>query len=73
MSAVHGAVESFYNKKYQLAHDNASVAVPDGRPIYWVLKLFGYKTDHLPGYMQLKKYVSLLIKIIIQLVFMEAQ
>jgi N-acetylglucosaminyldiphosphoundecaprenol N-acetyl-beta-D-mannosaminyltransferase len=50
VSAVHGAVESFYNKKYQLAHDNASVAVPDGRPIYWVLKLFGYKTDHLPGY-----------------------
>ena len=50
VSAVHGAVESIFNKKYQLAHDKAFIALPDGRPIYWALKIFGHKTDHLPGY-----------------------
>lgn len=51
VSAVHGAVESFYNNKYKIAHDKAEIAVPDGRPIYWALKLLGNpKVDHLPGY-----------------------
>ena len=51
VSAVHGAVESTYNKKYKIAHDNACIAVPDGRPIYWALKLLGHTdVDHLPGY-----------------------
>ena len=51
VSAVHGAVESVFNKKYKLAHDKADIAVPDGRPIYWALKLLGNpKVDHLPGY-----------------------
>ena len=52
VSAAHGAVESIYNKKYKRAHDNANIAVPDGRPIYWALKLLGnLKVDHLPGYL----------------------
>jgi N-acetylglucosaminyldiphosphoundecaprenol N-acetyl-beta-D-mannosaminyltransferase len=51
VSAVHGAVESLYNIKYKIAHNNAVIAVPDGRPIYWALKLLGNpKVDHLPGY-----------------------
>ena len=51
VSAVHGAVESVFNQKYKLAHDKAAIAVPDGRPIYWALKLLGNsKVDHLPGY-----------------------
>jgi N-acetylglucosaminyldiphosphoundecaprenol N-acetyl-beta-D-mannosaminyltransferase len=51
VSAVHGAVESVFNKKYKLAHDKADIAVPDGRPIYWALKLLcNPKVDHLPGY-----------------------
>jgi N-acetylglucosaminyldiphosphoundecaprenol N-acetyl-beta-D-mannosaminyltransferase len=51
VSAVHGAVESFYNNKYKISHDKADIAVPDGRPIYWALKLLGNsKVDHLPGY-----------------------
>ena len=51
ISAVHGAVESLYNNKYKIAHDKAEIAVPDGRPIYWALKLLGNsKVDHLPGY-----------------------
>ena len=51
VSAVHGAVESFYNNKYKISHDKADIAVPDGRPIYWALKLLGHTdVDHLPGY-----------------------
>ena len=51
VSAVHGAVESIYNKKYKNAHNNSLISVPDGRPIYWALKLLGYlNVDHLPGY-----------------------
>ena len=30
VSAVHGAVESVFNKKYKLAHDKADIAVPAG-------------------------------------------
>ena len=59
VSAVHGAVESFFNKEYQLAHDKASLAVPDGRPIYWVLRIFGHQTDHLPGYYVTEKICRL--------------
>ena len=52
VSAVHGAVESVFNKKYKLAHDKADIAVPDGRPIFWALKLLGNSNiDHLPGYL----------------------
>ena len=52
VSAVHGAVESIYNKKYKIAHNAAVIAVPDGRPIYWALKLLNCTdTDHLPGYL----------------------
>lgn len=51
VSAVHGAVESIYNKKYKNAHNNSLISVPDGRPIYWALRLLGYfNVDHLPGY-----------------------
>jgi N-acetylglucosaminyldiphosphoundecaprenol N-acetyl-beta-D-mannosaminyltransferase len=51
VSAVHGAVESIYNKRYRKAHNNSIIAVPDGRPIYWALKLLGnLNVDHLPGY-----------------------
>jgi len=51
VSAVHGAVESTYNNKYKISHDKAIIAVPDGRPIYWALKLLGHtNVDHLPGY-----------------------
>ena len=51
VSAVHGAVESIHNRKYKISHDKADIAVPDGRPIYWALKLLGHTdVDHLPGY-----------------------
>jgi len=51
VSAVHGSIESLFNRKYKISHDKADIAVPDGRPIYWALKLLGHSNvDHLPGY-----------------------
>ena len=51
ISAVHGAVESVESRKYKIAHDKSGLSLADGRPIYWALKIFGYKNiDHLPGY-----------------------
>ena len=69
VSAVHGAVESFYNNKYKIAHDKADIAVPDGRPIYWALKLLGNsKVDHLPGYFVTNEICKLANKKVIKLV-----
>ncbi len=51
ISAVHGAVESLNNKIYRNAHDRSGLSIADGRPIYWALKIFGYKKiDHMPGH-----------------------
>jgi N-acetylglucosaminyldiphosphoundecaprenol N-acetyl-beta-D-mannosaminyltransferase len=51
ISNVHSCVESFKNKRFQQAHNSADLALPDGRPIYWALKLLGAKNaEHLPGY-----------------------
>lgn len=52
VSSVHGASESVFNKKYRKSHNNCDLALADGRPIYWALKLLGSKNiDHLPGYL----------------------
>ena len=51
VSSVHGCIESFRSKKFKIAHNSADIAVADGRPIFWALKLLGSKdADHLPGY-----------------------
>ena len=51
VSNVHSCIESFLNNKFKIAHNLADLALPDGRPIYWLLKfLTKQKTDHLPGY-----------------------
>ena len=42
------------------AHNSASLAVADGRPIFWALKLLGQKeVDHLPGYYLTEKICEL--------------
>ena len=52
VSSVHGASESVFNKKYRKSHNNCDLTLADDRPIYWALKLFGFKdVDHLPGYL----------------------
>ena len=51
LSNVHSCIESFKNKKFKQAHNSADLALADGRPIYWALKLLGSKkAEHLPGY-----------------------
>ena len=51
ISNVHSCIESFKDKRFQQAHNSSDLALPDGRPIYWALKLLGSKNaEHLPGY-----------------------
>jgi len=51
VSNVHSCIESYRNIKFKIAHNSADIAIPDGRPIYWALKLLGSKfAEHLPGY-----------------------
>jgi len=50
VSGVHGCLEAYDNKEFADAHNNADIAIPDGRPIFWSLKLLGYKNaEHLRG------------------------
>ena len=51
VSNVHQCIEAHDNKEFAEVINNADLAVPDGRPIYWALKLLGHKdAEHLPGY-----------------------
>ncbi len=51
VSNVHSCIESYLSNKLRKAHNNADLAIADGRPIFWCLNLLGYKNiDHLPGY-----------------------
>lgn len=60
VSSVHGAIESYFNNYFKIAHNNADIALPDGRPIYWALKILSKKdTDHLPGYFVTNKICEL--------------
>lgn len=49
ISNVHSCIESFLNKKFKIAHNTSDIAVADGKPIYWILKILNLKNiDHLP-------------------------
>ena len=51
ISNVHQCIEAFDNNEFAEVINNADLAIPDGRPIYWALKLLGHKeAEHLPGY-----------------------
>ena len=51
ISNVHSCIESYRNKKFNIAHNSSNLALADGRPIFWALKLLGYSyAEHLPGY-----------------------
>lgn len=63
VSNVHSCIESFNNKKFKKAHNSADIAVADGRPIFWALKILGFKNiDHLPGYYVTEKICELASK-----------
>ena len=51
VSSVHSCMESYFNKDFKRVNNSADLAIADGRPIYWALKLLGNKkSQHLPGY-----------------------
>ncbi len=51
VSNVHQCIETYKNDEFAKVINNANLAIPDGRPIYWALKLLNHKeTEHLTGY-----------------------
>lgn len=60
ISNVHSCVLSFWNKKFKNVHNSAGLALADGRPIFWALKLLGCSSaEHLPGYYITEKICDL--------------
>ena len=60
ISNVHSCIESFKDKRFKQAHNSADLALADGRPIYWALKLLGCSyAEHLPGYYVAEKLCQL--------------
>ena len=50
VSAVHACIEAHDNVEFAKAYNGADIVVPDGRPLFWALKLLGYKdSEHLRG------------------------
>jgi len=50
VSAVHACVETYKNQEFAKAYNEADIVLPDGRPLFWALKLLGHKnTEHLRG------------------------
>jgi UDP-N-acetyl-D-mannosaminuronic acid transferase (WecB/TagA/CpsF family) len=70
ISNVHSCIESFKDKRFQQAHNSSDLALPDGRPIYWALRLLGSKNaEHLPGYYITDKICELANKKKIKIAF----
>ena len=56
VSNVHQCIEAYERKEFAEVVNNADLAIPDGRPIYWALKLLNHKeAEHLPGHYVTKK------------------
>ena len=45
ISNVHQCIEAHDNKDFAEVINNADLAIPDGRPIYWALKLLKHKEN----------------------------
>jgi N-acetylglucosaminyldiphosphoundecaprenol N-acetyl-beta-D-mannosaminyltransferase len=51
VSNVHQCIEAHDSKDFAEVINNSDLAIPDGRPIYWALKLLDYQgVEHLTGY-----------------------
>lgn len=46
ISNVHMCMETFDSPEFENVLNQSDLVVPDGRPIYWALKLLGYPTAH---------------------------
>ena len=56
ITSVHAVIEAYNNKLFSDIVNNADLTLPDGRPVYWALKLLNHKdAEHLPGYYVTKK------------------
>lgn len=56
ITPVHAITEAYNNKNFANIVNNASLSLPDGRPVYWALKLLKHKNaEYLPGYYVTKK------------------
>ena len=50
VSAVHACILAYKNINFAKAYNEADIVVPDGRPLFWALKILGYKnSEHLRG------------------------
>lgn len=55
-SNVHQIIQAYDHEKFAEVVNNADLALPDGRPVYWALKLLNHKdAEYLPGYYVTKK------------------
>ena len=51
VSNVHQCIEAHDNTEFAKVINNSDLAIPDGRPIYWALKLLGHKdAKHITGH-----------------------
>jgi len=51
ITPVHAIIEAYNNKLFSDVVNNADLALPDGRPVYWALKLLNHKdTEYFPGH-----------------------
>ena len=47
---VHMCIETFYSKDIQKYVNSANIVVPDGRPLFWLLRFYGHKnSQHIRG------------------------
>ena len=50
VAPVHSCIEAYDNEEFAKAYNGSDITVPDGRPVFWALKLLGYKdSEHLRG------------------------
>ena len=50
VSAVHACILAYKDIAFSKAYNNADIVAPDGRPLFWALKLLGHNySEHLRG------------------------
>ena len=63
ITPVHAIIEAYNNKNFSEVVNNADLSLPDGRPVFWALKLLKHKdTGHFPGYFVTKLICELASK-----------
>ena len=51
ITPVHAIIEAYNKNNFSNVVNSADLCLPDGRPVYWALKLLNHKdAEHFPGY-----------------------